>query len=164
MQKLFIVMLLLLSFKQVKAQNADLKVISSTGGSAQLGSITLDWTVGEIATSSIQNTATLITQGFHQPKLKLTAIEELGAEIGTIKVYPNPTSDFLKMDLAFDRYRSVKVEMFDAAGRSVRSARMTGRLVAESINTHDLPAGNYFLYFLIDGNRFRKAFKVQKLN
>lgn len=164
MSRLSLIILLLASIGCVNAQNPDLKIISSAGGSTELGSLTLDWTVGEIATLSIQSASNLITQGFHQPVLKVTAIEELESAIGEIKVYPNPTSDFLQMELEFHRIRSVRIDMYDTGGRNVRSAEATGRLISQSIQTHGLPAGNYILHFLIDGNQYRKTLKIQKIN
>lgn len=163
MQQLFVAMLLLVSIGQVKAQNSDLKIVSANGGSAQLESIQLDWTVGELSITGIQNSSTLITQGFHQSNFKLTAIDDLEAAVGEIKVYPNPTTDFLEMKLEFDRGRSISIRMIDAVGRMVWSDEVSGQLIARSISMKQFPAGNYFLHFLVDGNAYHQTLKIQKL-
>lgn len=56
----------------------------------------MDFSIGEIAIQTLQNNK-ILTQGFHQEVLKIgTIINEL--EILT-KIYPNPTSKLLFIEL-----------------------------------------------------------------
>ena len=47
-------------------QSISPSVIGSAGGSGSAGGVTLDWTVGETAVTTISNGSNTITQGFHQ--------------------------------------------------------------------------------------------------
>lgn len=45
------------------------EIIATTGNSARTNTLQLDWTVGELAVTPVQNAAIQVTQGFHQPRL-----------------------------------------------------------------------------------------------
>ena len=68
------------------------EVISATGRSVENAGYQLSWTVGEpmVETFSSENSA--LTQGFHQSKLAVTAIDQLSIGNLKLKVYPNPFS------------------------------------------------------------------------
>jgi hypothetical protein len=42
-------------------------VVASSGGALENGTISIDWTLGEIATSTLNNAGFMLSQGFHQP-------------------------------------------------------------------------------------------------
>lgn len=56
------------------AQSISPSVIGSAGGSGTVGAVSVDWTVGEVATATLANGPNILTQGFHQAdpvKIKL---------------------------------------------------------------------------------------------
>lgn len=64
--KHFLNILLIMSSSVLVAQSISPQVIGSTGGSGTASGITVDWTVGEVAVTTISNGSNTISQGFHQ--------------------------------------------------------------------------------------------------
>ena len=64
-----------------------------------------------------------------------------GVDPNGIRIYPNPASNQLTVELAPGS--SVRVALFDALGRRVRTQRAFGTL---TLDVRDLPAGAYWLY------------------
>ncbi|MBK6949334.1 MAG: hypothetical protein IPH16_15855 [Haliscomenobacter sp.] len=73
---------------QSYSQQARQEVLSSTGGNIKGKSIQVDWTIGELVITTIQNANIQITQGFHQPGVSLTNLAVLPLEVGQIMVFP----------------------------------------------------------------------------
>lgn len=60
-----------------------------------------------------------------------------------IKIYPNPTQDYISIDNTENL--AVKADVFSVTGKLVLSSSLTG---SERINVQGLPAGNYILKLL----------------
>ena len=84
----------LLSFVAL-AQGSNPEVISASGNSIQNNSFQLDWTLGEVTITTIENNTSQITQGFHQPYFEITSTNEIPSEYGNIEIFPNPTFDWI---------------------------------------------------------------------
>lgn len=164
MRRFLLLTLLQMITVGVSAQDAKLEVVSSTGGTFQLKSMQLDWTVGELAILSIQNDSQLVTQGFHQPYLIVTSIGAFDASIGNIRVYPNPTSETLEVDFEFNNSHLVTMRLVDAKGEVVLSKEVLGHVTKETMDVEWLPRGIYFLNFLLDNHLYSKTIKVLKTN
>lgn len=148
----------------VNAQSSSPEIVSSAGETYQGSSMQIDWTLGELAITTIQNSSQQITQGFHQPYYTITSVSELPQEIGEIKVYPNPTSDRIEMKLNFDQSRTVNIQLIDLSGKLIWTGEQIGSQIEEMKNIENLTSGTYFLNFLIDGNKYSQTFKIQKIN
>jgi hypothetical protein len=48
------------------SQSISPSVIGAAGGSGSAGGVTIDWTVGELAVTTLNNGSNILTQGFHQ--------------------------------------------------------------------------------------------------
>jgi hypothetical protein len=145
------------------SQSTSPQIVSTAGETFQGTSIQIDWTLGELAITTMQSSSFQITQGFHQPNYILTSLDELPEAIGQIKIYPNPTSDLLEMNLIFDQKRNVQIQIFDIQGKQILEKHNEGQQISESISLVELPSGNYFIKVKIDGNKFSQTFKVQKI-
>jgi len=145
------------------AQGSNPEIVSSAGETFQGNNMQIDWTLGELAITTIQNSSQQVTQGFHQPNYTITSIDELPQKIGEIKVYPNPTSDRIEMKLNFDQNRNIKIQLKDFNGRLIWSTEINVSQIEHVENISNLPNGNYFLTFLIDNNKSFQTFKIQKL-
>lgn len=91
--KTFINLLLLLIFITTSAYAQE--VISANGSTASTTQATVSYTIGEPVITTVSDANTTLTQGFHQSKLTITAINGLTQSNFEIKVYPNPTQDFV---------------------------------------------------------------------
>lgn len=146
------------------AQRLGPEIVSSAGATYQGASMQIDWTLGELAVTTLQNPTQQVTQGFHQPVYSVTSIHELTVEAGQIKVYPNPTSGQLGISLAFDRSREIQMKLFDLHGRLIWAKEDQGEQISESILLSQLSSGPYFLHFFIGDNEFFQTIKIQKLD
>ena len=95
MKKLLLILLCLplVGFGQVTSPS----VVSSSGDSYSNGNIIMDYTLGEIVIETFSNNANILTQGFHQGVLNVTTAV-INLDIKT-KIYPNPTSNLLIIEL-----------------------------------------------------------------
>lgn len=84
-----LLVLLLIGTGTAKAQ----QVVSTTGNHAENGSAQLSWTVGEIVTTTITSGSNILTQGFHQSRLTVTAVEESIESGFDISAFPNPVTE-----------------------------------------------------------------------
>jgi hypothetical protein len=149
MKKLLLILLCLpmIGFGQVTSPS----VISSSGNSYNNGGVNMDYTLGEIVVETFQPTVTplpltytILTQGFHQGILKVTtSVENIAIET---KVYPNPTTQYLIIELE----KSVDADLlvYDINGRLV----LQDKLIDQSRKELDfsfLKQGNYLLHINI---------------
>ncbi len=140
-------------------------VVASAGRSYQATAMQIDWTLGELATTTIQNASQQITQGFHQANYIITNTTPiLAPEIGQIQVYPNPTTSRLEIKLNFEQERKVDIQLMDVNGRIIQTYTGNKSQVEGIREIGHLPNGNYFLHFIIDQNQFSQTFKIQKIN
>lgn len=95
----------------------------------------------------------LFTLGL-QAQIKNTVIRVENNELGSIKLYPNPTYDFVTLELQ-NRQNLKEVEVYNITGRKV-SRQNTNR-----IDFRELPSGTYILKIaFIDGQSLmRKVIK-----
>ena len=111
----------------------------------------MDYTLGEIVVETFQPTVTplpltytILTQGFHQGILKVTTSVE-NIDIKT-KVYPNPTTNFLIVEL--EKNVKAVILVYDINGKLV----IKDKLNDENQKQFDfsfLKQGNYFLHINI---------------
>lgn len=133
-------------------------VISSAGGSASAGNVKMDYTLGETVIETFTAGGNTLTQGFHQTNLTLVAIEnvELFAEIS---IYPNPTSEFVNIDIPAD-YKLMDISMYDVTGKLLKNKTNASGLV--TFNVNDLATGTYYLQVINPKNQQLKTFKLIK--
>src|SRR6188474_922510 len=68
-------MLLCLPFFGLTAQTADQFIISAQGDEAKGKSMTMSWTIGDIATETVGFDQMVFTQGFQQPSIMVKEID-----------------------------------------------------------------------------------------
>jgi len=120
MRSRYFLLFTLMWIGHVHAQSSNPEVLSSAGDTFQGDNVRIEWTLGELAITTIQNPPQQITQGFHQPVYTITSVDELPEGIGQISVFPNPTSDVIEQNLS------------------------------DRTDISKLPSGNYFLNFFIN--------------
>jgi len=145
MKKLLLILLCLpmIGFGQITSPS----VISSSGNSYNNGGVNMDYTLGEIVVETFQPTVTplpltytILTQGFHQGILKVTTSVE-NIDIKT-KVYPNPTTNFIIIEL--EKNVNADILVYDINGKLV----LKDKLNDENQKQFDfsfLKQGNYLL-------------------
>ena len=95
--KFLLAILVLTASVSVKAQK--LEVVATSGDFYENSSLSLSWTLGEVAVETLVGDNIILTQGFQQSKLTVTAIDELQSPGIELTVYPNPTNRFLFIEV-----------------------------------------------------------------
>jgi len=142
MKKLLLILLCLpiLGFGQVTSPS----VVSSSGDFYSNGNVIMDYTLGEIVVETHTNSTTILTQGFHQGILKVnTSVENI--DIKT-KVYPNPTTNFLIVEL--EKNVNADILVYDINGKIVIKDRLNNEQ-QKQLDFSFLKQGNYLLHINI---------------
>ena len=154
--KTIALMLLGIGTTTVNAQ----QVITTTSGNASGNGGTVNYTVGQIAYSTHNNTNGTITQGVQQP-YDISPI--LGANNHSINLeftaYPNPTSDFLILNINHTEPYNLNFELYDISGKTIETRKI--KSLTETISMNNLPSAIYFLK-VTDKNKDLKTFKIIK--
>lgn len=108
----------MLAFQVLSAQSIELSptVIASAGNYAEAGGISLSWTLGEIAVSTLTGGDLILTQGFQQ-----SFDDGTGFNLDPIKwqifAYPNPVENELKIQFDVPEPSDFLIEIQDVTGR-----------------------------------------------
>jgi hypothetical protein len=138
--------LLLLCLLNVSdAQDIYPKIISPSGRSFDGNNIHLDWTLGEVVISTIENPSFIISQGMHQPDIVITSIDRLPKESGSVQLYPNPTSKYLDIVIHQNNNKKIKVTMIGTDGKMVLEKYYNGLNITDRYSMVGFPSGTYFL-------------------
>lgn len=148
---LFLFLILLVCWRGA-SQNITPFIINSTGGSGVAGSYYYDWSVGEetvIETFSKPNI--IATCGVLQPEAPYRDFKT-ECDLDNIKVYPNPTSGGIKINLFFNDRGKVTLSLYDASGRLITTTNFDyqglGRI--EDMDLSRFASGIYFLHILLE--------------
>ena len=145
------------------SQTASPELVSSAGDSFKNSTYQLDWSVGECVTTTHTAGSYTVTQGFHQSNYEVaTLIDNLNNVAIDVKVYPNPTSDFIIV--SFNNFPSS-----GGHGNVLKITDINGKiLLQEKINQQkkqlDFSSYSNGIYFLSvkQGNQLLKSFKIIK--
>lgn len=79
-----------------------------------------------------------------------------------IEIYPNPTTDFIHVEIKESEFNSVGFEMYNIIGNTIKVSYEQVRKDLYKIPVKDLASGYYMLIVKDDETRYRKAFKFMK--
>lgn len=132
----------------------------------------LSWTLGETVIETFENNSIniILTQGFQQPdefvKNDTTGIWELPSSNTLLKLYPNPTAHFVKLELKHDADSKLKIELVDMLGRVINTDHFEagkGQVSNYQLDVSSLSAGMYM--FRLTGNgQILNSYKFQKVS
>lgn len=156
------------------AQSISQSVISSSGTVSQGEHIQLEWTLGEPAIQSIRTSNGLITEGFHQPMLRVEALDEpvnppdmafnpTTIEGLQITIAPNPVQSLLSIQIESDVDQQGVIYLSDLAGQ--RLQQLEASFFDESLewDFSRFPSGMYLLSFYTNAGELLRTFKVTKV-
>jgi hypothetical protein len=131
-------------------------VISSQGDSYTDSSASIDFTIGEVVTSTVSNGEKTLTQGFHQTNWSFVSIENHVPNYEAF-IFPNPTDNFLNIKAI--SFKNVNYSLFDEMGKLV----LNGTLYSEktSLDVSKLHTGLYSLVLNNSENKL-KTFNIIK--
>ncbi|MBN2730067.1 MAG: T9SS type A sorting domain-containing protein [Bacteroidales bacterium] len=125
----------------LSAQSIQNEVVSSSGASSSSTSFNIDYTVGEPVIELTSSTSFTLSQGFHQPSLYVTAIEDI--ELSDISCYPNPVNDNLVVEIPSSYTDAFVYTIYDLNGKIL--ANETIYSGSSIIDMKSFAVGNYLL-------------------
>jgi len=139
-------------------------VIPATGGSASGSAGTVSYSIGQVVYTTNTGANGSVAQGVQQPYeiSYVSGIDEAQVISLAVSAYPNPTSDFILLDVevaASINVKTMSYQIFDLQGKLLEMKKLEGNQTSiEMINY--VPA-TYFLK-VIAGNKEIMIFKVIK--
>jgi hypothetical protein len=157
--KNYLLLLILSSFYSttLQAQNT----VPSTGGNATGSGGSATFTIGQITYKMFEGTNGTIAQGVQQPYeiLVVTALEEAKDINLNCSVYPNPTSDYLRLRVGDYENKNLSYWLYRVNGNLIEVQKIIS--IETQIDMGNRVAGTYFLK-VISGNMELITFKIIK--
>jgi hypothetical protein len=160
----FLVLLLLVIRTSLFSQQLSHQVFVPVAGVVSQGAINYSQTIGETAVEIVGSSDFVITQGFQQPGIKIK-LETLPPGNG-VKVYPNPFTDYITIELFGNTGRSFRIEFINITGTIVFTDRKEFKdqfWFREPFDVGNLIKGFYLIRIISEDGIINRTFKVQKL-
>lgn len=142
---------------QAFTQSITPSVINSTGGTATVGNLIVEWNVGESMISTQAN-GIVVTNGQLQPVDEIISVEELNTS-WNISVYPNPTRD--EFVITTQNAGIFEASLFDLAGKFISKQTL---MATNRMDVRSLANGSYYLQVRNTSNQEFKTITLIKAN
>jgi hypothetical protein len=168
MKKIFLLILVMSVTFGLRAQSIERYVIGSAGGTYFDGvNFEMDYTVGEVAITTISNSSNTLTQGFQQPfKLTWVSVQEISDNPSQVILYPNPIVDQLNISIQNAQTGAYRVMVYDLLGQLLID-QSTGAgfdgTAQLSVDFDRYATGNYFVRIMHE-QKIIQTGKVVKIN
>jgi len=155
--KLSTVLLLGLGLTGLQAQES----VNTTGGNASGSGGSVSYSVGQVVYTTNTGINGSVAQGVQQPYeiSVVTAIEEAKGINLTVSAYPNPTTDYLTLEVKEFELSNLHFQLYDMSGKLLQSEKITGNQT--SIAMSNLTPATYFVK-VVQGKEEVKTFKIIK--
>jgi hypothetical protein len=154
---LLLTFLTLFAASVTTAQSITPSVINSTGGTAIVGNLIVDWNVGESMITTQAN-GIIVTNGQLQPVDEIISVEELNTS-WNISVYPNPTRD--EFVISAPNAGVFEASLFDLAGKFISKQIL---MSTNRIDVRSLANGSYYLQVRNTASQEFKTITLIKTN
>ncbi len=108
-------------------------VVAAGGAFGQSPGISLSYTVGEVAVTTLTGASSILTQGFQQPDGLFVGIVDPVSGFVTSHAYPNPVSSQLTLELASSKNDNLIITCIDILGRTVLAPVYQNMIAGETI-------------------------------
>jgi Secretion system C-terminal sorting domain len=159
LMKAYAFLVLLFGVSAVHAQQA----VISSGGKAIGVDGSVNYSLGQTTYTTNRNSAGSVSQGVQQP-FEISVVS--GIEVKSIQlecsIYPNPTTDFLRLKLQDIISTNLSYQLYDINGKQIISKKVEGS--DTEISLQGQKSGTYFLKVLqLKGTSNQQAIKVFKI-
>lgn len=135
------------------------QVTNNAGGIFQNSQYELSWGLGELAIHTLTSDEYILTQGFQQSLLTVTGIGEDKPLDFDISVFPNPTQDFVNLEVEKKGTEKLEYHLFGQKGELIeRNAIHSPSVKVPFLNQ---PNGIYYLNIYSNDKKV-KTFKIVK--
>ena len=126
--------------------------VVSSGGYAVKSDVSVNWILGG---------SLLDIPAYDQSTLNKIRKEQLMEYELSLKVYPNPATDFIKIEIPLVDTGRVNLELYNSSGVKVLEKQLGYQPVLQ-INVSNIPSGNYYLKAYLSSNK-DQLFRVEKI-
>ncbi len=150
--------LFLLSFGITAAQAQ--QSTNASGGDASGSGGSASYSVGQVVYTTHTGSTGEVAQGVQQPYeiSVVTGLEEKQISLN-LQAYPNPTSDYLTLNVGNLELSNLNFQLFDLGGKIIESKKITN--TTETFRMENLPNANYLLK-VFNNDKEVKTFKIIK--
>jgi hypothetical protein len=134
------------------------QLVSASGGHYSDAQLNVSWSVGETVIETFTDDNYILTQGFQQPGLVLVGIESFSDQFEALHVYPNPTSDYVNINLNED-YDNLSYRVLNSEGKVIQNKQIENKTFQISFTEQN--QGLYLIH-LMDGTKTMKIFRIIK--
>ncbi len=136
--------------------------IAASGGDASGTGGSVSFTVGQVVYTTNSDASGTESQGVQQPfEIYQTVGIDDGSPEFICSLYPNPTSDFIVLEIPDYSNAEMFYFLYDDAGKLVRSGQVSG--TATEIRMNQLSLGSYLLS-VMNQQQVLKSFTIIKNN
>ena len=165
MKKIFIIFFLAFSAMLAQGQILSPTVVASAGDFLDNGTVSLSFTVGELAVTTLQAGSTILTQGFQQPfELDVSNVVVDKPVNWSVKTYPNPVDDYLHVRFTLKNPGDFTMVIMDITGKKVFSKKYEQIQSGEvkEIDMTKYAPGIYLIAVTSKDQKIRKLYKIRK--
>lgn len=120
MKKIVLFISLFTGFFTGSAQSLDRFVIASSGSYQPVGTITISYTVGELAAvETFMNPLMHLTQGFQQPEVAFKGINTVETNNG-FAIFPNPAKDIVVVRYTGLSDGKLRIRLFNVLAQTIK--------------------------------------------
>lgn len=151
------VLLLGIGLAVLQAQTA----VPATGGNASSSGGSVSYSVGQVVCTTNTGTNGTVVQGVQQPYVisVLTAIEQAKGIKLSVRAYPNPTNDYLTLEVKDFDLSNLSFQLYDMTGKLLQKEQITG--IQTSIVMSNLVPASYFVKIIQEAKEV-KTFQIIK--
>ena len=143
------------------SQSISPEVIASAGEHFDNGTVQLSWTLGEVMVDTYDNGTNILTQGFHQTELTVTSIERELVDV-EMNVYPNPTSEYLNIDLGRND-KDINLQLYDMSGKLIHKDVINAYDTKYVLPMQSVASGKYLVQMQSEDGKVNTTHQVVKL-
>lgn len=144
------------------SQTIERALLSSAGDELKNASVEMSFSIGDIIIDTKSNNEVTLTQGFHQTQIITTSLKTLSDSEIELKIYPNPFTDFVYVDIKNDDFHQYGYRLNDIEGKLLKKG---------SLNSHrnklDFSSFKQQVYLFVIVNEkgvILKTFKLQSIH
>jgi hypothetical protein len=156
---IFLYLLLLLFPLSILAQDVKPDVIASSGDTYETASNQMSWTLGEVVVETYSAGPSILTQGFHQPEIKVESGYTDPVIQLQMSVFPVPATGYITVEFQ-DIAENLSVELYNMQGSIVYTQPVNSQRLQIDLNA--LPAAEYILKIFSTDNTMIQSYTIVK--
>lgn len=146
------------------AQSIAAQSVNCGGTTMKQNNGSLDFTVGELlVVNQTDNQGNTLNGGFTTgATLTTVTVQETDATVLEVKVFPNPSTDLIKIQINHSALEQIIVSITDLQGKELYIGNYTSMSKNIGVNTASYLAGSYILSLKNTNNQVLGSYKIIK--